>query len=438
MNPILHRKTCNNSVNYNKKSKKLFKHLPINPSKFTKKIYDKIYSKFAGIMKLHDIYYLNGCDHEENLVMNLASPGNFTKTPIGGTRQFNKFIGVRSLYAGGYDWNFTPSTDGVNVKQNNCCYWVYIHSDRIFGWPIFGAANAGEHGSIRMTLGDLPPVAMIVTLDPWNAQLDVPVDINNIAGWWSTTWDGTNYVLRHGLDIVASGVKTTPADVNFSITELTQTVAGVQSGYYNANLFAIGACAGNTPQDKVFRSIDSAYRSMKIWTFMGDSTFFGFGLTNTILDSVCNKLSKLRGFTQFNQGVPNATVASFLASRVEIRKPVNSNERIFNNWLINDAVIGSTTTTQFKIDYQTVIDMEKAAGFTSKQIIIITGQKIDLGPAYNANYELFKIAAKEIATANGCQQFDLSGLDYELQPDATHQTDAGTTTQAAYLAPRVL
>lgn len=440
---------------YTPTAKTFFAQLTTAPSSFMKSLYNTLFINDAANIASSDTYYVNWVEHEDNTLVNLANPGTYTKTAVGAP-VFNKHIGVQSFNGvdGAYNWNFIPSSNGVKFGLNDCCLWVWLQSDRVLTIPnILGCANVGETGSIRLFPYNFPPKTVYGTTDPFkNGSSQAVYTDLQIQDLWSFTWNGVSFKLYHNgvLKETVAG-STALSAVTFSFHELAQNLAGTLSTRYSANIGAIGVGKSTMNQLNLYNNLKTFNDALPVWSFYGDSITSGYidgaSMPFTYIsraDRWPTLLSVNKGFEPFNQGVPSATIASFLASGVQIRKPSNTNQRIFLSYGVNDSANGVGYVPTYKANYQTLIDMVKAVGWTNTQIVIVAGEYV-VGPNIDVtNYvNNFIPAAQEIAANNtGIQQFNCYPLAYALTQSPAighglHPTAAGCVTKANYLIANV-
>ncbi len=406
----------------------LLSHFSTQPAPEITKLYNNFYLNHGTTIGLHKYLYINAAQYKDNAVINIASPGNFTKTETG-IVELNKFVGLRATdNASRMNLGFVPSTDGMD--KNNCCYWVWIESDWTQNAQIFGAANAMEHGSIRMTPHDFPPMTMVCSMDAWNTNGAPSVSAANFAGLWVMLYNGTHLKTYHNKILISSDAQASPYDVNCAITEFSQNIDNVQSSPYQKVIFAEGACPGTVDHEDLYDGLVEFRAALKVWPFYGDSRFCAY-LLPAMEDGLPYKLAQLNNSDPWIQAIPSTTVTQFIASGRQIRPPTNAAEKLFFNWGLNDSAFGATWVPNYIADYQAAIDLAVACGVPKSQIVIISGQYQDLGPTFTAIYMLFVAAATQLAIDNGIKYVDISADVVDLLPDKLHTSALGATQEAA-------
>ena len=434
-------------VSYVPSAVNFFANLPTQPSAFMKGLYNDFFINEAANLALHDFVYINGAEYEDNLRVNLANPGVFTKTPVS-TPIFDKYVGIKDDASGttGYNTGFVPSTDGVNVGLNDACWWVWFEPNRVINsGAMFGAANAGEHGSIRMTASDaISPFTNIATVDPFKAQLNPSLTSIELQGLYSLVWNYPTLTLYHNGVSIATGSKALCTDVvTFAVGELFQNLNGTKTSSCQGDIFAFGAGSSAINQVSLYNDLLAIHDTLPVWSFYGDSVTQGYLLPSPRTQCWPTLLCNGRGKAPFNNGVPNATIASFNATNMPLRGSTNPDYRIFLAWGLNDCVAYSTAT--YSAYLQGEIDEALATGLTANQIVIITGTCTDpLGSqGFNTtNYLTYVAAASAVATTNGCQQFDLTTLgstvaNGEMAADGVHLSETGAIKAANELIANV-
>lgn len=434
-------------VSYVPSAVNFFANLPTQPSAFMKGLYNNLFINDAANLLLSDIYYVNGAEYEDNVRVNLANPGTFTKTPIS-TPVFDKYVGIKDDASGntGYNTGFIPSSSAVNVGLNDSCWWVWFEPNRqINSGPMFGAANSGEHGSIRMTASDaISPFTNIATVDPFKAQLNPSLTSTELQGLYSLVWNYPTMSLYHNGVLVATGSKALCEDiVTFAVGELFQNLNGTKTSSCQGNIFAMGAGSSAMNQVNLYNNLLAMHDTLPVWAGYGDSIMYGYLLPNPKEDNWLTLLCNGKSKSPFNNGVPNATIATFDATNMPLRSSVNTAYRLFIAWGVNDSVAYNVATYTTKL--QAKVDEALASGLTANQIVIITGYCTDptgTGGFNTTAYLPYITAAKAVATTNNTQQFDLSTLGLTvanggLLIDGVHPSVAGNVINANYLIANV-
>ena len=438
----------NKSNPYDPASKNFFLNLPTQPSAFMKGLYNTFFVNQAANLAISDLCYINGVEYEDNQRINLASPGNFTKTPVS-TPLFDKYVGIKDDASGttGYSLNYIPSSDATNVGLNDACWWIWFEPNRVINsGPMFGAANAGEAGSIRMSASDaIAPFTNIATVDPFKAQLNPSLTSIELQGLYSLVWNFPTMTLYHNGVSVATGNKLLCVDaVTFAIGELFQNFNGTKTSSFQGDVFAFGAGGSAINQVSLYNDLLAVHDTVPVWSFYGDSKTQGYLLPSPRTQCWPTLLCNGKGKAPFNNGVPNATIATFNATNMPLRSSTNSDYRLFLAWGVNDSVAYNVAT--YTTNLQAKVTEALAAGLTANQIVIITGMCTDplgTGGFNTTAYLPYITAAKAVATTNSTQQFDLSTLGLTvanggLMVDGVHETIAGHIAEANYLIANVL
>lgn len=437
----------NKSNPYDPAAINFFSNLPTQPSAFMKGLYNDLFINDAANLLLSDIYYINGAEYEDNLRVNLANPGTFTKTPIS-TPVFDKYVGIKDDASGttGYNTGFIPSSSAVNVGLNDACWWIWIEPNRVINsGAMFGAANAGEAGSIRMSASDaIAPFTNIATVDPFKAQLNPSLTSIELQGLYSLVWNFPTMTLYHNGVSVATGNKLLCTDVvTHAVYELSQNFNGTKTSSCQGNVFAMGAGSSSMNQVNLYNNLLAMHDALPVWAGYGDSITYGYLLPSPSTQNWLTLLCNGRGKSPFNNGVPNATIASFNATNMPLRSSVNTAYRLFIAWGVNDSVAYNVAT--YTTYLQGKVDEAIAAGLTANQIVIITGfctDPLGTGGFNTTAYLPYIAAAKTVATTNNTQQFDLSTLGLTvanggLLIDGVHPSVAGNIINANYLIANV-
>lgn len=438
----------NKSDTYDPAAVGFFSVLPTQPSAFMKGLYNDFFISQAANLAVSDLCYINGAEYEDNVRVNLASPGNFTKTPVS-TPLFDKYVGIKDDASGTtcYKTGYIPSSSATHVGLNNACWWVWFEPNRVINsGPMFGAANSGEHGSIRMTASNvISPFTNIATVDPFKAQLNPSLTSTQLQGLYSLVWNYPTMTLYHNGVSVATGTKSLCTDiVTKEVYELAQNLNGTKTSSCQGDIFAFGAGDSSINQVDLYNGLLAIHDTLPVWSFYGDSKTQGYLLPDPRTQCWPTLLCNGKNKAPFNNGVPNATIASFDATNMPLRSSTNPNYRLFLSWGPNDSVAYNVATYTTKL--QAKVTEALASGLTANQIVIITGMCTDplgTGGFNTTAYLPYITAAKSVATTNNTQQFDLSTLGLTianggLMIDGVHETIAGHIAIADYLIANVV
>lgn len=122
-----------------------FSYLPTQPDDAQKSRYNNVFiSAKAGSnnLALHDRWYIRAAQHEDNAFVSLANPSSAVTTKIGAPT-FAQYLGFTGGAGKALNWNWVPSTQGVNYTLNNACFWILSNTNENTLEYDIGAADGG-------------------------------------------------------------------------------------------------------------------------------------------------------------------------------------------------------------------------------------------------------------------------------------------------------
>lgn len=190
--------------------------------------------------------------------------------------------------------------------------------------------------------------------------------------------------------------------------------------------------------------------------FEGDSITVGFDGTSNISNNWVNLFCAAKGYRAVNQavsGTPLESAVTVIANNLydnrltRVPTKTSFDKYFIISYGVNDCGYntGNYTTTLFKSQYQTIIDLAVSRGWNSSNIILQTGfyqngwvtpwGGITVTPANDARWQSFITATKEIAATNGLLCVDQSGIygAADTAADGVHPLASGHAKIATYL-----
>ncbi len=426
-------KTFSNKTFLNPKSIAYLNQLPTQPDAIIKGYIDNFISNriASGNFAKDDRVFLRGNQYQDGSYISIANPTSTPSTPIGtGTlrwKQFQGFITDPDTSAVALNWNYIPSIDGVNFSQDNACLWFYSLVDDIHQLEVdlrsidpdfnqtflYTDNNLLLNGTLNQSLGGTSK-SILTT----NGLFSIVRKNSTLQLWF-------NGVKIKEESITSNELQTT------TICELGAYISGSISFTSFKRLFMSGAGSGDIDQVAHFNEIDGLAKSFGVsisqlnyWSFFGDSETYGYNLANPT-EPWQWILTNNKNVYYHNRAANGQTIAAFLSSGQIIFPKNHPGEKIFLSWYINDFVAGATID-DFKANWQTVINMALAAGFSKTIDIIITKEWYITDANVLAGVPPYITAIQDIATANGITNcISLASLTYSLQNDGLHATISG-------------
>lgn len=189
--------------------------------------------------------------------------------------------------------------------------------------------------------------------------------------------------------------------------------------------------------------------------FEGDSITIGYDGTSNITNNWVNLFCAAKGYRAINQaisGTPLESATTVIAGNLydnrTTRVPTKTSfdKYFIISYGVNDCGYntGNYTTTLFKTQYQTIIDLAITRGWSASNIILQTGfyqngwtnpwGGVTVTPANDTRWQAFITATKEVAATNGLTCVDQSGVygASDTAADGVHPLASGYAKIATY------
>lgn len=421
---------------YTEGAQAFFNALPTQPEARVKSAYNNMWVDYPAVQSLHDIQYLSVAEYEDNKRTNLITPASYYQTKIS-TPTFTQFMGVTGGAGKAYESPYIPSTNAVNISLTNVCFWFYNGSNVLFDVQRnLGSSVAGEGGMLSARL--VPSVPLIRYSANGYEEYNTSVATNkSYYGLWSIVRSGNVVTIYKNGVLFGSPANHAPVALpNVSFYELAMNLGGVLTHPTTRQNFGMGVCANTVNQADLYNMVENYLGDLPLWSFYGDSIFYGYNAANPATDNPCILLSTLRGYYPFNRAIEGTTIKNFIDSTETIRRKGFLGQKILFDWGINDSVEALGTAT-YKTNYQAVIDAAIAAGWSVSDMVIIKQWYIT-EPGVLAVYPAYVTAAQEIATANGITNCFAFGTGAYTLSDTLHPNTAGYATIANYLNANII
>lgn len=204
----------------------------------------------SGNLAKHDRLWFRGTGIEDNALVSVANPSTASLTVKISTPTWTQYEGYTGEATKGLNWQYIPSTDGVNFLQNDACLWAYCRTNLNTGYAV-GSASLTVESSFAPRLAGSYYGSMNDAL-----AHDTLVSSANSFGLFSVVRSGgTIYLYKNGVLQTSEAFASTSL-INKTIYELVLNFDGAMFGPYIGNVFASGAGAGSIDQVALYNEIN--------------------------------------------------------------------------------------------------------------------------------------------------------------------------------------